>query len=495
MRAVMIMYDSLNRNFLEPYGSTWVKTPNFLRLARKAVTFDNFYAGSLPCMPARRELHTGRLNFLHRGWSPLEPFDESMPQLLKEQGIYSHLITDHYHYWEDGGSTYHNRFVTYDFIRGQEGDRWASKVEGYDSTHDMRKQDKINRLKMKREEDHYHVRAFHQGIQFIQENIHTDNWYLQLEYYDPHEPFFVPDRFKKLYSETPVTYDWPQYQPLENQNRDSIREARLNYAALVSMCDEYLGHILDLFDTYDLWKDTLLIVNTDHGFLLGEHGYVGKNYMPVYNEIANIPFFLWDPRNGISGQRRSQLAQTIDIPTTILHFFSVPVGKHMQGGDLRTIVEQNRNIHESLLFGYFGMHVNITDGRYVYMRSAVNQENQPLYQYTLMPMHISKLMSKEELKQADPTLYLQFMFTDNTPLLRIPVDERYDKRRYFKYSDHIKYGNLLFDLKNDPNQTNPITDKDVEDRLLKMMKDLMQANDAPLEQYTRLGLSSESRRI
>ena len=83
MRAIMVMYDSLNRNLLEPYGCDWSHTPNFKRLAEKCVQFENNYVGSLPCMPARRELHTGRMNFFHRGWGPMEPFDDSMPEILK----------------------------------------------------------------------------------------------------------------------------------------------------------------------------------------------------------------------------------------------------------------------------------------------------------------------------------------------------------------------------------------------------------------------------
>lgn len=63
MKAIMIMFDSLNRRFLEPYGCRETITPNFLRLAQKTVRFENSYAGSLPCIPARRELHTGRYNF------------------------------------------------------------------------------------------------------------------------------------------------------------------------------------------------------------------------------------------------------------------------------------------------------------------------------------------------------------------------------------------------------------------------------------------------
>ncbi len=65
--------------------------------------FDNFYCRSLLYTPARRKIHTGRQKFLHRNWGPLETFDYSMPEILKNIGVYSHFVSDHYHYWEDGG--------------------------------------------------------------------------------------------------------------------------------------------------------------------------------------------------------------------------------------------------------------------------------------------------------------------------------------------------------------------------------------------------------
>ena len=51
----------------------------------------------------------------------------------------------------------------------------------------------------------------------------------------------------------------------------------------MSMCDHYLGKVLDMMDRYDLWKDTMLIVNTDHGFMLGEKEWMGKNVQPMQN--------------------------------------------------------------------------------------------------------------------------------------------------------------------------------------------------------------------
>ena len=118
MKAIMVMYDSLRRDLLSVNGGP-IPTPNFERLAARTVQFDCSYVGSLPCMPARRELHTGRYNFLHRDWGPIEPFDDSMPQILKENGVYTHLATDHYHYVEDGGCTYHSRYSSWSAIAGR----------------------------------------------------------------------------------------------------------------------------------------------------------------------------------------------------------------------------------------------------------------------------------------------------------------------------------------------------------------------------------------
>ena len=53
MKAIMVMFDSLNRGMLPPYGYQDIQAPNFERLARRTVVFDNCYAGSMPCMPAR----------------------------------------------------------------------------------------------------------------------------------------------------------------------------------------------------------------------------------------------------------------------------------------------------------------------------------------------------------------------------------------------------------------------------------------------------------
>ena len=126
MKDIFVLLDSLNRNYLPIYGNDWMQSPNIVRLADKGMVFDNHWIGSAPCMPARRDILTGRLNFLERNWGPIEPFDIPFTRLLRGAGIRSHMETDHYHYFHVGGEDYHTQFDTYAFHRGQEGDCWRS---------------------------------------------------------------------------------------------------------------------------------------------------------------------------------------------------------------------------------------------------------------------------------------------------------------------------------------------------------------------------------
>lgn len=495
MKAIMVMFDSLNKRMLSSYGCDWTKTPNFQRLAEKTVSFDNSYVASMPCMPARRELHTGRYNFLHRSWGPLEPFDDSMPEILHNNGIHSHLATDHYHYFEDGGATYHTRYRSYESFRGQEGDAWKGVVDykNYPDSENGRvgdrqcwfEQDIVNRSYMDCEEKQPQALTFEAGLHFMEVNNKADNWFLQIETFDPHEPFFSAQKYKDLYKHEYAgkLFDWPPYREVTDEDDQTINHIRMEYAALLSMCDEYMGKVLDVMDKHNLWEDTMLIVNTDHGFMLGEHGHWAKCYFPFYDEIANTPLFIWDPRTNQKDKHVESLVQTIDLPATILEYFNIPLPKDMQGKPLRQVIENDTPVREGGLFGIHGGQINCTDGRYVYMRSP-NPENQPLYQYTLMPTRHGNrraFIDNEELKTA--TMAKPFSFTKDLPLMKLKTTS--PNKQY-------TYPTMLFDLQNDPNQLNPITDPVIEKRMIDLMEKLMIENDCPLEQFERMAMPPQA---
>jgi arylsulfatase A-like enzyme len=487
MKAIMMMFDSLNRRMLQPYGCDWVHTPNFRRLADCAVTFDTSYVGSMPCMPARRELHTGRYNFLHRSWGPIEPFDDSMPEILKQHGVYTHLVSDHYHYWEDGGCDYHTRYSSWEIARGQEGDPWKADLRPLDLPKFLNnprdktwlRQDWVNRQYMQREEDQPQPRTFAMGEQFLRTNHAQDNWFLTIETFDPHEPYFTSQRYKDLYPHRydGPHFDWPNYARVA-ETPEQVQHMRYESAALHSMCDAYLGRLLDLMDELKLWNDTLLIVNTDHGFLLGEHDWWAKCVQPFYDEVAHTPLFIWDPRSRRQGERRNSLVQTIDLPPTLLDFFGVPIPPNMQGKPLPETVATDAPVHDAVLFGQHGGHVNVTDGRYVYMRAPANADNQPLYEYTLMPTHMRHIFDVSELQ--DIQLAEPFTFTKGCRTMKIAARP---------WINAHQFGTLLFDMQTDPAQEHSMQDAAVERRMIEHIVRLMHENDAPQEQFERLGLS------
>lgn len=486
MKAIMVMFDSLNRRLMQPYGGDWVNTPNFARLAERAVTFENAFIGSMPCMPARRELHTGRYNFLHRSWGPLEPFDDSMPQILDENGVHSHIVTDHQHYWEDGGATYHTRYTTHEFVRGQEGDPWKGVVDAgvaRDENRNFRTraQDLVNRDFITEEALMPQAQTFSKGLDFIRANAEADEWFLQIETFDPHEPFFTQPGWKEQYPHEydGELFDWPPYERI-TETLDKVQHMRYEYAALMTMCDHYLGKVLNVMDELNLWDDTMLIVNTDHGFLLGEHDWWGKMRMPWYNELANIPFFVWDPRSGIAGERRSSLVQNIDVPATILEYFNLERPPDMQGLPLRDAVADDTPVREAALYGAHGGHINVTDGRHVYMRASANDSNEPLYNYTLMSTHMRYRFDVEDLR--DIELQAPFAFTKDCRTMKIAARRQ---PLWIPFFD-----TLLFDTEADPGQVTPVEDAAVEADMTDKLVELMRANDAPSEQYERLGLPS-----
>ena len=267
--------------------------------------------------------------------------------------------------------------------------------------------------------------------------------------------------------------------------------------------------VLDFMDQHDMWKDTMLIVNTDHGFLLGEHNMWAKGSFPFYNEVAHTPLFVWDPRTGICGEHRDQLVQTIDLAPTVLEFFGIEIPKDMQGKPLSRVIGQQEVIHEGVLFGSHGGYVHVTDGRYVYMRDHVEgNHNQPCYEYTLMPTHMRCLFGLDELQTAK--LSEPLSFTKDTPVLQIKKmnGNSFNPKmaRPGAYLEMEKSGksvnvnalmnrispggqDALYDLETDPEQMEPIEDEAVKERMLRLMVRLMKESDAPKEQYERLGLT------
>ncbi|MBD2843916.1 sulfatase [Paenibacillus sp. IB182496] len=484
MKTIFILMDSLNRHYLDCYGQGWVQTPNLDRLAARGIVFDRHYSGSLPCMPARRELMTGRLNFMESQWCPLQPYDEAYPEELRRQsGVYSHLITDHYHYFEQKGWGYHTPFDTWEFLRGQEGDPWHPAVAEPDMPAfrgKSKRQDWVNRSRMdaERDEDYPTPQCFARGIEFLRRNHEQDNWHLQLEVFDPHEPFMCPSKYRELYNdawEGGYHFDWPPYAPLDADKDDeaAIAHMRKCYAGTLTMADAWLGRLLDTMDELDLWRDTAVILTTDHGHLLGEHGYWAKNYMFDYQRLVHIPMIAYVPGAAMNGGRIGALTATMDIMPTLLELHGAAPSEHVHGRSLAPLFARDGAHHDAVLYGYFGKDISLTDGRYTYCRKPL--PGSTAYHHTAIP----------DRSGSRGAAYADCEVGRFLPQTDMPV---YRMARSSHQHHGATPGHLLHDLQRDPEQSAPLADTELHRRYEAKLRELMARYQAPDWQYARVGL-------
>jgi len=396
--VVLIIADTLRRDHLSCYDrsratgfGSRTSTPNFQRLADRGTVFDNAYLGSFPCMPARRDMYTGNYEFPWRGWGPLEEDDVDVVSVASANDRFSMLITDHFHLFEAGAGNYHFGFDAWDFIRGQEADRWIT-----DPSIDLRwpcdpaRNHHTHHRHLRNvatfrhsEEDHFAPLVFRRAADWVERNRSRDPFFLMIDCFDPHEPWDPPrhyvDSFDPGYEGEEII--GPIYRRLEGYVTESeYRHVQALYAGEVEMTDRWLGYFLDRLEQLRLMEDTTIILVTDHGTFLGDHGWAGKLHSQMWDSVSHIPLLVSSPE-AQGGQRRSQLVQPVDLFPTVLEGLGVQDGPAVHGSSLLPLMRDGSvRGREVACFGQFGKALNVTDGEWVLYRWPPD-DDAPLYWY------------------------------------------------------------------------------------------------------------------
>ncbi|MFQ5514503.1 MAG: sulfatase [Myxococcota bacterium] len=495
-RLVVLLLDSLNRHMLGCYGGREFDTPNLDRLAERAVRFDRHHAGSLPCIPARHDLLCGALDFLWKPWGSIELWESSVTAALRRDGIVSMLITDHPHLFETGGENYHTDFTAWDYQRGHESDPWKTRPDpswvgapGFGRGH-MPYDD--SRGWFRGEEDFPGPRTLSAAARWLEQDApHHPRFFLLVDEFDPHEPFDTPEPYASRYDpdwEGPHLI-WPPY--VSGGVRDAVltereaRQLRACYGAKLTMIDRWLGRVLEAMDRAGLWRDTVLILCTDHGHYLGEHDIWGKPGVPVRSPLGHIPLLIVHP--GVEPHAVSALTTTVDLFATITDLFAVEPAHRIHGRSLLPLLRGEKTaVRDGLLCGVFGRQVHWIDGTFNYARGPV-RENAPLSmwsnRWSTMPIH----------PPPGPPFPLpdERAFLDRMPGSRVPVI-----RQPFREGDLLPFwsvgtppGNHLWNLKDDPDELRDLAGSPIERQLEERLREALLEIEAPADQLERLGLS------
>ncbi len=263
----------------------------------------------------------------------------------------------------------------------------------------------------------------------------------------------------------------------------------------MSFTDHWIGRVLDVCDKKNLWDDTLIIFTTDHGYMLGEHGLMAKNYMQAYNEVFHIPLFVHVPGQN-DCERIDALTQNIDLFPTIAEHHGMKDSEFphpVHGKSLFPLFEgKERKLRDAVIYGIFGKSVNIYDGRYTFFKCPENPDNLPLNIYTSMPTSIRQYYGLSTIKDfkvqaVDTGRFLKWI---DFPVYKMSAESilLHDPTQAFTTRNEYHEQDYLFDLENDYSQECNIEDPELKNRMIDLLSKVMKDHDSPDEQFIRLGI-------
>lgn len=287
--VVWIVADDLNTN-LGCYGHPLVKSPHIDRLAARGVRFDRAYCNVPVCNPSRTSFLSGR-----RPKSQDKDVVVFLPNFFRMHGYYTIEV----------GKVRHSYGVTQQQVEFDEEARIAKDAVAFLG----RKHDKPFLLAI--------------GL------AHTHPGYASTPPFQKLYPFdkmVLPKEPPNLRDLVPA--DTFRGVDVLAMSEEGHRKHLSRYYASISTLDNEVGAILDALDKHGLAENTIVILISDHGRMLGEHGGIFDKRC-LFEQSVRIPFIVAAP--GHKGITSPRLVETVDIFPTLVELCGLPMPKGLEG--------------------------------------------------------------------------------------------------------------------------------------------------------------------
>jgi arylsulfatase A-like enzyme len=310
MKVLVIVVRGLNAGYLGCYGNAWVETPALDRLAAEGVVFDRHYADEPSTEGACRSWRSGRCPLPlteEDGPAPTSPSVDLLT-LLRDTGVATFLIVDD------------TRPGLAEFRHG-----W----------------DYVSEVPAEAEEGSVLERAVDAVVSGLKKAGAGEHALIWFELATVLPPWELPDQYREAYFQeaeeedeeeeteaekevtlTPLTD--PQPGAVDPNDDTLFLRLQRSYAGGVSYLDAGLELLFDELRKRDLLDGLLVIVTTDHGQPLGEHGLVGVHRPWLHEELVHLPLIVRLPAAAEAGRRVPALTQPVDLMPTLLDAFGVP---------------------------------------------------------------------------------------------------------------------------------------------------------------------------
>lgn len=359
-----------------------VMTPHFDQIAYEGIWYQRAYADCPICMPQRATMLTGFTasqhsmphNFLNGPRTPIAK-EQSLPYRLTREAGYQTKAVGKMHFWPERArfgfediSLHPNDYVNFLEEQGYGGFYRGHGLGGNEVY------PAVSAVPERLTHTHWIV---DEGIGFLGRRDPDCPFMLWLVFEAPHSPFDPPEPFDRMYDdfEIPeaVSGDWvgeagePKSLIADRiaRNADRIspqvlKRARRHYYGQITHIDYQLGRLFGELKSRGLYDNTVIVITSDHGEHLGDHGLYAKS--TFLESSARVPIILrLPPEHARYHQRVSTPALTADITPTLLELAGLEPDAAMDGVSLL------RPPQERVIFGESPLSVFATDGRLKYI--------------------------------------------------------------------------------------------------------------------------------
>ncbi len=338
-------------------GNPYIDTPNLDKLCSQGVAFTNAYCQNPICTPSRASFLTGRypssINANINGACNLPEHCTLISKRLADAGYECGLIgklhitsawDDYEERMDDGYSYFCYNLASGHHLRSPKNPyvKWLAE-KGVD-WQDIFTTDEKHDYHWYREDAPVELRQTawlaEKAIDFMRERKDSDKpWLLSVNCYDPHPPYDAPLHLVNKYLDRklpdPIYSDGDLelndklkdffFQSAAHPVDDKARRNKASYYGMIELIDKHYGRIIDALGELGMRENTLIIYNSDHGEMLGDHGLTHKGCR-FYEGLVHIPLIMSMPGSIRQGIQYEGLAEETDIVPTIAQLCGIEAG-------------------------------------------------------------------------------------------------------------------------------------------------------------------------
>lgn len=361
MNFLVITLDQWRGDALGIAGHPIVKTPNLDRLAGAGVRCARHYSQAAPCGPGRASLYTGLYQMNHRvvaNGSPLDDRFDNIARAARRAGYAPALFgyTDQAIDPRQTSGPDDPRLQTYEeVLPGFDDDfhlpsarlePWIGWLRGLG--HDL-PDDTFAALASEpgRPAEHS-LSAWLVGRLIDWIGTRDRPWFAHLSQLRPHPPYAAAGHFAAMYDPgempdpiAPVAAPGRLHQRMMSHPAlaapSAVRSLMAQYFGMVSEADHALGLLWAALEANRQWDDTFILVTSDHGEQLGDHGLIQKG--GFFEESYRVPCLIRDPRPGAArGLVVDVFTENVDVFPTLAEAMGLPVPAQCDGASLAPLL-------------------------------------------------------------------------------------------------------------------------------------------------------------